>query len=197
MKKVLLFLGIVSVCSFANAQSTTFGVKAGANFYQMGGEDGKDLEAQKMKIGFNVGGFANIAFSEQFSFQPELLYSSQGALQKEGDDKIKWNLGYINVPLMIQYNASGFYAETGPEIGFLMSAKIKYEFGGDSESMDVKDELKGINFGWGLGLGYKLQNNLGIGARYVLGLSNIVDSDEVKYTQNGFHVGLFYTLGGK
>lgn len=197
MKKVLLFLGIVSVCSFANAQSTTFGVKAGANFFQFGGDDGKDLEAQKMKIGFNVGGFANIAFSEQFSFQPELLFSNQGTLQKEGDDKVVWNLNYINIPLMVQYNASGFYAETGPEVGFLISAKAKYDMGGDSESVDIKEQFKGFNFGWGLGLGYKLQNNLGIGARYVLGLANIIDSDDAKVTQNGFHVGLFYTLGGK
>lgn len=197
MKKVLLFLGIVSVCSFANAQSTTFGVKAGANFFQFGGDDGKDLEAQKMKIGFNVGGFANIAFSEQFSFQPELLFSNQGTLQKEGDDKVVWNLNYINIPLMVQYNASGFYAETGPEVGFLISAKAKYDIGGDSESVDIKEQFKGFNFGWGLGLGYKLQNNLGIGARYVLGLANIIDSDDAKVTQNGFHVGLFYTLGGK
>lgn len=198
MKRILFVAAFISAGMFVNAQSTKFGVKAGANMYQFGGSDGSDLESQKMKIGFNLGGFANIALSEQFSVQPELLFSNQGTMQKEGDAKVTWNLNYINIPVMAQYNnASGFYAETGPEIGFLMSAKAKYDIDGDSESEDIKDSFKGFNFSWGIGAGYKLSSGFGVGARYVLGLSNIIDEGDAKVTNNGFHVGVFYTFGGK
>lgn len=197
MKRLLIVAAFISTGMFVNAQ-TTYGVKAGANFYQFGGEDGSDIESQKMKVGFNLGGFVNLALSEQFSIQPELLFSSQGTMQKSGEAKVTWNLNYINIPVMAQYNtASGFYAETGPEIGFLMSAKAKVKVDGESDSEDIKDQFKGFNFSWGLGAGYKLSSGLGIGARYVLGLANIIDAEEVKVTNNGFHVGLFYTLGGK
>lgn len=194
MKKVLLVAALVSLGTLVQAQ-TKFGAKAGANFYQFGGEDGSDLENQKMKVGFNLGLFANLTISEMFSVQPELLYSNQGSMVKEGDAKYTYNLNYINIPIMAQYNnPSGFYAETGPEIGFLASAKGKMTFDGDSESEDIKDSFKGFNFSWGLGAGFKMANGFGIGARYMLGLANIVDSEDAKVTNNGFHVGVFYTF---
>lgn len=192
MKKVFLAIALVSVAVFANAQAK-FGAKAGANFYQFGGKDGSDLEAQKMKAGFYAGGLANFALTDAISIQPELLFSNQGTMQKEGSVKINWHLNYINVPVMAQYNNSGFYAETGPEFGFLLSAKAK----SDGESADIKDSFKSFNFSWGLGAGYKLSSGLGIGARYNLGLTSIIDESSVKATNNGFQVGLFYMFGGK
>jgi hypothetical protein len=170
-----------------------FGVKGSANFYKFGGSDGSDIEDQKMKVGFNAGGIANIPVSEMFSIQPELLFSNQGTAQEVGGETLKWDLNYINVPVMAQYNnPSGFYAETGPEFGFLMSAKAKF----DGESEDIKEFFSGFNLSWGLGAGYKLPSGLGFGARYNLGLTSIADDSDSKVTNNGFTVGLFYMFGG-
>ena len=194
MKKLFIAIAFVSTGLIASAQAK-FGAKAGANFYQFGGEDGSDLESQKMKPGFYLGGFANLSITEMLSVQPELLFSNQGTMVKEGDAKATWNLNYINIPVMLQYNTtSGFYAETGPELGLLMSAKQKVKVGDESESMDIKDSFKGINFSWGLGLGYKLPSGIGFGARYNLGLSNIIDEADAKVTNSGFTVGLSYTF---
>jgi len=80
------------------------------------------------------------------------------------------------------YVAEGFSIEAGPQVGFLMSANAEYEAsgGGESESddEDVKDDFKGIDFGFGIGVGYKMDSGLNFAARYSLGLSNIAEDDE-------------------
>jgi len=133
-----------------------------------------------------------------FSVQPELVYSMEGAKEEEDDVEIKINLNYINVPVLLQYNSSGFFAETGPQIGFLTGAKTKVEFDDEEEEEDIKDELEGINLSWAIGLGYKLPSGFGFNARYNLGLSNIAKdgTDDDKLKVNTIQIGIFYTLGG-
>ena len=74
------------------------------------------------------------------------------------------------------YVAEGFSLEAGPQIGFLMSAKMKAESGGDSEEIDVKDDLKSIDFGINFGAGYKLEN--GLNFCLVIFQQNITDNQE-------------------
>ncbi len=195
MKKVFLMALLLSAGIYSQAQ-IKYGVKAGANFYKVTGEE--DLEAsRKTKIGLAGGAFVNFSLSETFSVQPELLYSQEGNKQKEGSASIDLKLNYINIPVLLQYNASGFYGETGPQVGFLTSAKVKSKMGSDEETTDVKDSFKSINFSWAVGLGYRLSNGLGIGARYNIGISNIVDGEGVSAKSSGFHIGLSYTFGSK
>lgn len=202
MKKVLLAIVFLTAGAIASQAQIKYGLKAGANFYQIGGSDADDFkEDRKMKIGLAGGAFVNIPINETFSVQPELLYSMEGNLQKYEemgvDVKTSYNLSYINIPVLVQYNASGFYAETGPQIGFLMSAKGKVEVDGEEVAdEDIKESLKSINVSWAIGLGYKLKSGIGFGARYNLGLTSIADADDTKVTSSGFHVGISYTFGG-
>ncbi|HVF80800.1 MAG TPA: porin family protein [Flavisolibacter sp.] len=192
MKKSILALAIVAISLGATAQ-TTFGLKAGANLANLKFSGGGVSESLDSKIGFHAGGFANIPVSTNFRIQPEAVFSMEGAKDKEDDSKI--NLSYINIPVMFQYTASGFYGETGPQLGLLMSAKAKSD--GDEE--DVKDQLETVNLSWAIGAGYKLSNGLGFGVRYNLGLSNIAkpeDSDEGKAKTSVFQIGLTYSFGG-
>src|SRR5258708_5564415 len=132
MKKALFLFLCASSLVISQAQ-TRFGIQAGANFANL---TGSDVTGAKMKVDFNAGAFANIPLSSMFSFNPEVLYSGQGAKFDGG----KINLNYINVPVLIQYNnPSGFFAETGPQIGFIMSAKEKADGGGTT---DIKDQVK-------------------------------------------------------
>lgn len=191
MKKVFLVFAIVTLGFTVNAQEVTFGVKAGLNLASIAGDDTDGLDS---RTSFHVGGVAEISISEKFSVQPELLYSAQGAKESfEGID-IEVNLDYINIPIIAKYYVSeGFSLEAGPQVGFLMSAKAKAE----GQSEDLKDFVKGIDFGLNFGVGYKLDSGLNFGARYNLGLSNINDgegSDEFK-NQNSviqFSVGYFF-----
>jgi len=188
MKKLLIVFVAVALVATANAQgSTTFGVKAGANLSSWGGDD---AEGVKSKIGFHAGGIVNIPVSSMFSVQPEVLFSLEGA-KSEDDDDAKANLSYINIPIMLQYNnASGFYAELGPQIGFLMSAKSQP---GD---VDIKDALKSTNFSLAFGAGFKTKSGFGFGARYALGLGTITDDSDGDIKQSNLGFGVFYSFGG-
>jgi len=178
MKKIILFTVLTIFCFNANAQEESlkgsdinFGLKGGLNFAMIAGDDTDDFDG---RIAFHVGAVAEFAISEKFSFQPELLYSSQGdKMTIEGTD-IDFKLDYLNLPLLAKYYvAEGFSLEAGPQIGFLLSSKV--ESGG--VSVDLDEVIKGIDFGLDFGLGYKLENGLNFAARYNLGLSNIVEND--------------------
>ena len=199
MKKILFVTVFIAVAFFSQAQ-IKFGIKAGANFTKFSGPDAKfENVSPKFKPGFAGGGLVNIGITEMFSVQAEVLYSMEGSIYKESGQKLIFKTDYINIPVLVQYNNPvGVYAETGPQVGFLMSAKMS----DGNNSIDAKDSFKKINFSWCFGAGYKLSNGLGIGARYNLGLANIVSNDDdgepgesgnVKL--GGFHVGLFYTFG--
>jgi hypothetical protein len=196
MRKIFFITALVLLAVAVNAQAT-FGLKAGANFSSLK-FTGDESENMDTKIGLNIGGLANIPISDMFSVQPELVYSMEGAKEEEDDVEIKINLNYINVPVLLQYNSSGFFAETGPQIGFLTGAKTKVEFDDEEVEEDIKDELEGINLSWAIGLGYKLPSGFGFNARYNLGLSNIAKdgTDDDKLKVNTIQIGIFYTLGG-
>ena len=61
-------------------------------------------------------------------------------------------------------------------------------------SIDIKDEVKGFDFGLGLGAGYWFTEKIGANVRYVAGLSDIAKDNEGgdAAKNNGFQVGLNY-----
>jgi Outer membrane protein beta-barrel domain len=185
MKKIILFAAF-AVVAFATQAQVKFGAKAGLNLSTWTG----DVENQKMKPGFYVGGLANIKVADQFSIQPELLFSAEGS--KDAD--VNYNTMFVNIPVMAQYNTpSGFYVEAGPQLGFLVSAKAK----ADGESEDIKDFLNTTNFGASFGAGYNMGSGFGFGARYNLGLSNALkDAGEDKVKTSNISIGLHYNFGG-
>lgn len=189
MKKLLLIIVCVASFAVANAQAK-FGVKAGANLANIVGDDAEDA---KMKIGFNVGALAQVPITANFVFQPEVVFSAQGAKSDDDGDDYKLNLNYINVPLLAKFiSPSGFVAETGPQVGFLMSAKAK----ADGESIDVKESFKKTDFSWALGLGYQSPAGFGVNARYNLGLSKLDEEGDAKIKNGVIQVGVSYVFGG-
>ena len=196
MKKITLSIIAVLAFGFTNAQETKFGLKAGLNVANFGG----DAEDAKSLVGFHVGGFAEIKLSDKFAIQPELLYSAQGANEEYSEFgapvEITQNLGYLNIPVMAKYYvAEGFSLEAGPQIGFLLNAKIKAEYEGESEDESNKDAFKSIDFGVNFGAGYDFTENFSAGVRYNLGLSNIAeteDGDDFKINNSVFSVSIGY-----
>lgn len=216
MKKVFLSAAI-AVSSLTFAQQ--FGIKGGMNVSSLSKD--ASMDDAKSKIGFNAGIFMNAPLAENFSIQPELQYSQMGnkatttATSTIGGSTIttkssgSTNLDYITLPVMFQYNATpAFYLEAGPEFGLMVSGKSKGDrttttttSGGatttssSSSTIDIKDGLNTFNFGLGLGAGYYFTPNVGLTARYVAGLTDIIKdrpsgSDSVK--NNLFQVGLAY-----
>lgn len=189
MKKVILLFVFASSLIVSQAQ-VSFGGKVGLNLSSFSGDDADNV---KSKLGFNIGAFAQVPIAESFAFKPELVFSTQGAKSDEAGDDTKLNLNYLNVPLLGKYaTSSGFFAETGPQIGFLLSAKAK----SSDVDVDVKDEFKGTDFAWAFGIGYEMpESGFGLNLRYNLGLSNVPDASDASFKNSVFQLGIFKTLG--
>ncbi|MDQ0476377.1 MULTISPECIES: porin family protein [Chryseobacterium] len=199
MKKLVLSAAI-AISSLTFAQQ--FGIKAGMNVSSLSTEEG--LSDQGSKIGFNAGVFMNAPLAENFSIQPELLYSQMGEKYNQTISGTTYarskHLDYVTLPVMFQYNATpSFYLEAGPEFGLLVSAKNKFTNESANttigESANYKDDLNAFNFGVGLGAGYYFTPNVGLTARYVAGVTDIAKerpSGSSAVRNNVFQVGLAY-----
>jgi Outer membrane protein beta-barrel domain len=191
MKKWLLFMIILIFCTATSAQ-VLFGVKAGVNLSNMF-LAGATTTQLNYKIGFNSGLMASIPLFSTFYLQPEVVYSEQGYQYNQLNETSTLNCNYINVPVLFKFkHDSGLFAETGPQIGFLLSAK--------NENSPLPENAKSLlyttDFSWAFGIGYELPNiHLGIDTRYNLGLFNVENDNGGETLKNSvFQFGLFYLL---
>ena len=192
MKKLFL-VAVLAAFGFsnANAQELKFGAKAGVNFASLGGDDSDGFSGI---TSFHVGGVVNIGVSERFSVQPELVYNCLGGeyTESEGYDG-KYKLGYLSIPIIANFEvADGLSVQAGPQVSFLMSAMEEYNSDGDSGEEDIKEFLKGNDFGASIGLAYQMESGLNFSARYNLGLSNIADYDNGDLKVNAIQVSVGY-----
>ena len=187
MKKLSVFVLAVLLGSALMAQTQPkLGIKGGLNVATLNLEEDEDNES---RLGLHAGLLAHIHLAPQWALQPEVVYSGQGT--EIGDFKLKND--YINVPIMIQYMFdNGFRLEAGPQLGFLIKAKIE----GNGAEVTNTEDYKKTDIGVGLGLGYLSYSGIGINARYNLGLTDINDADDItpasKIQNRVFQVGLFY-----
>jgi hypothetical protein len=182
MKKLTLVFVFLNAALIASAQWSG-GLKAGLNLANFIGDD---ADGSDPRIGYHVGGYLNKSISEHVIFQPELLISSVGSKTKEsgtdpdfGDYSIEGNaqLTYLTLPVMFVFNLNeNVNLQAGPQLGFLMAAKLKYDIESDFISMsgseDVKEQFKPIDFGVNVGVGVNF-GLINAALRYNLGLSEI------------------------
>ena len=208
MRKLVLsaavaVLGIVGMnAQNLNTEALQLGVRAGLNMSTLNGDMPAGVDTKSL-TGFHVGLFTEIPVAPRFSIQPEVIYSEQGTtlessisgINAEADIKTQ----YVNVPILAKvYVAEGFNIQAGPQIGFLTGAELQAS---GIDDIDIKDDMKGTDFGLLLGAGYKLPMGLTIDARYNLGLSNTLDDNSEAFEDLGtdqnwrngvFQVGLGY-----
>jgi|APLow6443716910_1056828.scaffolds.fasta_scaffold140742_1 hypothetical protein len=184
MKYLIGLISAILITGIASAQHgnapeghVSLGIKGGLNLYNINNDNNSTYD---QITGYHFGLLGHIHLKNPWAIQPELVYSTQGA--KSGD--ANYELGYINVPVLIQYMFdNGFRLQAGPQVGFLVSA-------------DNKDELNPIEFGVSFGASYVVPSTgFGIDARYNLGLSNINKESDVKSTNRGIQLGIFYIFG--
>ena len=170
MKKISLFVTALAISQFMYAQSVQFGIKGGVNIATLNDEDRVPDAQVKSRLGFHVGALAHIHLSDHWALQPEVMYSKEGAEYNFPTYTGKTDLNYVNVPVLVQYlTGSGFRLQTGPQIGFLTSAKFERPMNFETEKNDIDD----TNFSWAFGLGYLTKSGFGIDARFNIGLSNM------------------------
>ena len=166
MKKII-FLPLLLAVGIVNAQ-LQFGLKGGVNISNFTGGNFNNIEESSL-VAFHAGGLVRIKF-DHLVLQPELLFSSQGAKLDDGVTEADYKVSYVNIPIMLQWQFKGsFYIEVGPQAGFKVSEDIP--------NSTIDEFAKSTDLSIGVGLGFLKNKGLGIGGRYMVGVSNVGDFD--------------------
>lgn len=173
MKKLLLLL-FLATAGITHAQFIQFGVKGGANFANIK----SDKIDYSNRTSYHVGALIEIRVFQNMSFQPELLYSVQGA---EQSGKPTIDLKYVNVPMMLKFYliSNKLSIEAGPQFGFLVDNNLNNTY-----------EAQEFDFSAGGGVAVDLTKSLFIQARYMVGMSELSKKAEAKNSVFQISLGL-------
>lgn len=177
---ILVFLSLI-VSYGTRAQSFQVGLKGGVNFSNMLIDD---IDDENVRTGFHVGVLGKfLGANEVVGFQPELLYSTKGSKGQydlagfEGEQK--FNLNYIDLPLMLLIRIGVLDLNLGAYASYLVNSSVSTEgdfLGENSIALD-KDNFNSFDYGLvgGLALNFDI---ISIGARYNYGLRQVAaDTD--------------------
>ncbi len=164
MKKLAITTFLLTISIVTWAQTFSFGPKAGVNVSNYsGGNINSDA-----RVGYHFGGLLNFGFGNAFSIQPEVLFSTQGAKVEQLGEKRDFKVNYLNVPVMLKVRLNnGLYIEAGPQTGFRVSETVP--------DQTIENFAKGLDLSLAGGLGYQSDIGLGVGLRYIAGLSKVGD----------------------
>jgi len=216
MKKISLIALALStgMAVFAQDQPTLrteptvgprFGIKAGLNIAKFNTEEAQTGFDVQTKTSMHGGLFLNLPLGTGgLALQPELLYNGFGAKVAVtqpliGTTRYEQDMHYLSLPIMLQWKSQpGLFVELGPQVSYLLKATADMGDQGDNTNKDQFDKFDIAAAG---GIGFTTRIGLGIGARYVYGLSNVYE-DDGSSSNNGpelkhrvWQVGLFYQLG--
>ncbi len=169
-KSIILILITVLFVTKNYAQKSEFmklGLKAGINYANY---SGSEVNTDAI-TNFHAGLILEIKVFKNFSLQPELLYSTQGAEINDLGTQFKNELGYISIPVAAKfYLSDNLSMELGPQASFLLSERNEVQ-AGDSNTFD---------FAVVGGLSYKLGKHFFIQGRYGLGLTEPKRDADIK-----------------
>ena len=182
--RTLFLMILLSGVSFSTfAQELAAGIKGGLNFpgtTSIGFDP--DAVSNSSSSGFHGGAFFRLRLAK-VAIQPEILFNRQKFDFTIEDPAIPGNeidieqfTSYVTVPVQLKYYiVSGLNVQVGPQFGFLMNAEqVDNSLGADT-STSIESFLKGVDLGVNGGIGVDLPLGLQISARYVLGITDILD----------------------
>ena len=180
-----LLLLIITVMS-TQAQGFHLGIKAGANVFKV---DAQSYD-NEFKFGYNAGAFAEINFTKHIGIQPEVMFNqtnyrtgNQFSDLYGGDaNNYKGKLNYLSIPILLSIRPIPLLSIlVGPQYGILLN---------DNEHLpgQAKNAFKSGDFSMVGGAQLNLAG-FKVGARYVVGLSDINDlGDQEKWKNQGFQL---------
>ena len=207
MKKTLII--IIATLSAVNIHAQIqFGVKGGLNLSNLILSPSVQEASYNLKPGFNAGVLVHIPLSNHFGLQPEILYSGQGSNGNTNFENITIRLQYLTIPLLLKYAVSSrFFAEIGPQAGFLLSARKKVhttdyvlenpddpyiDHAGDN--IDIRSYYRSVDLSGVIGIGYLFTPNIGAVANYNLSILNTVTSHTGSVRNSVIQIDFFYFL---
>jgi hypothetical protein len=183
----VLMIAAVSTVSTVNAQTSKFlrfGVKGGANLGKLDGTGFQD----GFKLGYHIGGFAQVNLVKGFGVQGELIFSSTktkttddfseiyntGNLEDNGK---KITMSYLSIPLLanIDLGTPRLKLQVGPQFSALVS---------DRKVLGAaKEAFKGGDISGVAGLWLQLPI-VNVSARYIIGFNDVNNYKDVANTSN-------------
>ncbi|WP_299826410.1 porin family protein [uncultured Pontibacter sp.] len=143
-----------------------FGLKGGVNFAEINGSDKAMLGDIDGYTSFHAGIFAQLALSNFFSIQSELLYSRKG--YERTDSTFRFD--YLELPVLAVFNLTdNISIHLGPQIGTMVSAK--------QEGKEVNlDRFNTFDYGVAAGLEARI-SRFRLGGRYNLGFADVIKTN--------------------
>jgi hypothetical protein len=159
----------------ARAQGLTWGLKAGVNLATFSSDEQPNPD-YKLMVGLVGGGYVTWRIGGRLDFQPEVLIGQQGASLGSDVADAKIKIDYLTVPLLLRYRLSsssgGLSVYGGPSLATKLRARASAEFGGDTVTTDISDQIETLDFGVAAGVMYE-KGRYTIDGRYTFGLGNI------------------------
>jgi hypothetical protein len=199
MRKIYITLALLIIGTFSFA-GPGLGLKGGANFASQNTSSFlPSVEISTSNItGFVGGAYLNYFFGDKSAIQLELLYSQKGSVSEilQGGSSVQSNdnkLTYFDIPLLFRWQIIKFLnIHAGPQFSILTKAVT--EDGTTSE--DIKDDLKNSDFGLIIGAEANLPLRLNLTARYIYGLSNVSEIEDLEIKNSTFQLTLGIRLIG-
>ncbi|NLR79907.1 porin family protein [Chitinophaga eiseniae] len=189
MKKLFFAAALLTMTAVTavNAQTTKFlrfGIKGGANLGKLDGTGFQD----GFKLGYHLGGFAQLNLVKGFGVQGEVIFSSTKTETTDNfsdiyknvstsDNRKKVNLNYLSIPLLanIDLGTPRLKLQVGPQFGAMVSDRKV--FGAANEAFKG-GEISGVA---GLWLQLPIVN---VSARYIIGFNDVKNAESVTNTSN-------------
>ena len=203
MKKIIILVAMLSLCLGLLFAQPVFGLRAGLNIASLTGED--DMDNYGSKLGFHAGAMMQYPVGGNVILQPELLYTMKGGtfeLEFVGKNEITGTANYIEMPLLVKYNVEmpsiKIQPYIGASIGYLLVAEIENKntlLGVTTTSTkNVIDDMEALEAGLNFGADVIVMQNMMVGLRYNMGLTEIVKKD-TKFKNNVIMVNLGFLFG--
>lgn len=148
---VLAILVFAAGGGAAAAQQRQFGVRGGATLATVSNQSSLGSTTFDVRSGLVAGGFVTAPL-RWVDLQPEVLYTSKGALLREGGVDSRLVLDYLELPILARrpigrIGAMRLAVAAGPAFAVRLSARTRTSFGGATEDVDLRDEVERYDVG--------------------------------------------------
>lgn len=168
MKKLIAAIAL-SVIAFVNVNAQTVAFKAGYSHSDV------LLSPEPANIFTPKGTFhagiaiKDIKLTDKIGFQPELLYSMQG-FRVAGIGNV--GIHYLSVPLLVTFPVTeGLSLQVGPQVGYMINSRVGVV--NDLFSVTYNGLFRNLDAGAVAGVEYQVSDNISLGGRYYLGMTNV------------------------
>jgi hypothetical protein len=202
MKKLIAAIAL-SVFAFVNANAQSVAFKAGYTHSDIIVSP-EPANIFTPKETFHAGiVIKDIKLTDKIGLQPELLYSMQG-FKVAGVGNV--GIHYLSVPLLVTFPVTnGLELQVGPQVSYMVNSRVGVV--SDLFSITYNGLFHNIDAGAVAGMEYKASENISIGGRYYLGMTDVNKdfslgnnknlSDYFQMRNTGFQAYVSFSFGKK